>query len=216
MKKPPRVTEQLIERARAIECTGLPEDVRHIARLCVLDWIGVTLAANSDPLPRLLIDEAIADGGRPLATIIGHSLRVAPLQAALVNGAASPVLDYDDGNPAVIVHGSASILPGLLALAEGTGANGADVIAAFVAEYETGCRVALLVQPGHYARGYHSTCTIGTVAAATACARLRPPVSFCRKKHDFFEVAFPLPKKCWIFNCANPDMMNSAQFRDRN
>ena len=34
------------------------------------------------------------------------------------------------------------------------------------------CRVGLLVPPGHYARGYHNTCTIGTVAAATACAHL--------------------------------------------
>ena len=72
--------------------------MREIARQCVLDWIGVTLAASSDPLPRLLIDEALADGGKPLATVVGHSLRVAPLQAALINGATSHVLDYDDGN----------------------------------------------------------------------------------------------------------------------
>ena len=172
MKKAPGLTQRLVERARDIDYAGIPADVRGIARLCVLDWIGVTLAASSDALPRLLISEAIADGGKPLATIVGHPLRVAPLQAALINGTASHVLDFDDGNPTVIVHGSASILPGLLALAEATCATGADVVAAFVAGYETGCRVALLVQPGHYARGYHNTCTIGTVAAATACSHL--------------------------------------------
>jgi 2-methylcitrate dehydratase PrpD len=166
------ITRQLVERALAIEYAQLPSDVQEIAELCVLDWIGVTLAGSSESLPRLLIDEAIADGGRPLSTVVGHSERVAPLQAALINGSASHVLDYDDGNPTVILHGSASILPGLLALAEIEDINGAEFLAAFVAGYETGCRVALLIQPGHYARGYHNTATIGTLAAATACAHL--------------------------------------------
>jgi 2-methylcitrate dehydratase PrpD len=166
------ITRELVERALAIEYAQLPADVQQIARLCVLDWIGVTLAASSQSLPRLLIDEAIADGGKPLATLVGHSARVAPLQAALINGSASHVLDYDDGNPTVIVHGSASILPALLALAEVGHANGPELVAAFIAGYETGCRVALLIQPGHYARGYHNTSTIGTLAAAVACAHL--------------------------------------------
>jgi 2-methylcitrate dehydratase PrpD len=166
------LTRQLVERSRAIEYAGLPADVCELARQCVLDWIGVTLAASSDALPRLLIDEALADGGRPLSTVVGHSLRVSPLQAALINGAASHVLDYDDGNIIMIVHASAAILPGLLALGEMRSSNGAELVAAFIAGYEMGCRVALLVQPGHYARGYHNTCTIGTVAAATACAHL--------------------------------------------
>ena len=166
------LTQQLIERGRVIDWANLPDDVREIARQCVLDWIGVTLAASSDPLPRLLMKEAIADGGKPLATIVGHSLRVTPLQAALINGTASHVLDYDDGNITMIVHASAAILPGLLALGEMRGANGTELVAAFIAGYEMGCRVGLLVQPGHYARGYHNTSTIGTVAAATACSHL--------------------------------------------
>src|SRR6185295_7398770 len=140
------VTRRLIERARNIECSQLPADVRAVARQCVLDWIGVTLGASSDPLPRLLLDAALADGGHPLATVVGHPVRVAPLQAALINGAASHVLDYDDGNITMIVHASVAILPGLLALAEVRGANGDAVIAAFIAAYETACRVGLLVQ----------------------------------------------------------------------
>jgi 2-methylcitrate dehydratase PrpD len=82
------------------------------------------------------------------------------------------VLDYDDVNMSMNGHPSAAILPGLLAVAEVRGANGAELIAAFLAGYEMACRVGLLVAPGHYARGYHATCTEGTVAAATACAHL--------------------------------------------
>lgn len=166
------VTKQLVEHTHSIEYTRLPSDVRELARQCVLDWIGVTIAGSEDALPRLLIDDALAEGGKPVASVVGHSPRVAPLQAALINGAASHVLDYDDVNLSLNGHPSAAILPGLLALAEAGSANGAELVAAFIAGYEMACRVGLLVQPGHYARGYHNTCTIGTVAAATACAHL--------------------------------------------
>ncbi len=166
------LTRRLVERTQAIEWSGLPADVREIARQCVLDWIGVALAGSRDPLPRLLLDEALAEGGKPVATVVGHSVRVAPLQAALINGCASHVLDYDDVNLSMNGHPSAVILPGLLALAEAERASGPQLIAAFIAGYETACRVGLLVAPGHYLRGYHATSTVGVVAAAAACAHL--------------------------------------------
>ena len=104
--------------------------------------------------------------------MIGHAVRVTTTQAALVNGASSHVLDYDDVNLSMNGHPSAAVLPGLLALAEARDASGSDMIAAFVAGYEIACRVGLLVAPGHYRRGYHATSTVGAVAAAGACAHL--------------------------------------------
>jgi len=69
-------------------------------------------------------------------------------------------------------HPSVAILPGLLALAELTGASGREVISAFVAGYETACRIGVALQPGHYNLGFHSTGTVGSFGAAAACARL--------------------------------------------
>jgi 2-methylcitrate dehydratase PrpD len=43
---------------------------------------------------------------------------------------------------------------------------------AFLTGYETACRIGLLVAPGHYEEGFHSTATIGTFGSAAACARL--------------------------------------------
>jgi 2-methylcitrate dehydratase PrpD len=45
-------------------------------------------------------------------------------------------------------------------------------VAAFVAGYETLCRVGQLVAPGHYERGFHSTATVGSFGSAAACAHL--------------------------------------------
>ena len=52
-------------------------------------------------------------------------------------------------------HPSVAILPALLALAEAQGAAGRDVIAAFVAGYETACRIGAALRPGHYNLGFH-------------------------------------------------------------
>ncbi len=166
------VTATLVEWALARDTARLPADVREAARRCVLDWMGVALAGASDPLIRILTGAAQDEGGYPACAMVAQHERVAPLQAALINGAAGHVLDYDDVNTGMTGHPTAAILPALLALAETRDASGAELIAAFVAGYETAARVGLLVAPGHYARGYHNTCTIGVIAAAAGCARL--------------------------------------------
>src|SRR5262245_7255490 len=101
------LTLELVERARAIRWSSAPQDVRDLARQCLLDWIGVTLAAAGDPLARLLLDDALAEGGTPAASLVGHAERVTASQAALINGATSHVLDYDDVNLSLTGHPSA-------------------------------------------------------------------------------------------------------------
>src|SRR5690606_33225606 len=50
--------------------------------------------------------------------------------------------------------------------------SGRDFLTAFIAGFETECRVGTLVAPDHYARGFHATGTVGTFGAAAACAHL--------------------------------------------
>jgi len=150
----------------------LPTDARLLVRQCLLDWIAVTLPGAREPLTHMLAEEAREQGGMPHATVVGHGFATSCRQAALVNGAASHALDYDDVNMSFTGHPSVVLVPALLALAEARGASGADFMTAFVAGYETLCRIGAAVSPGHYAQGFHATGTIGTFGAAAACARL--------------------------------------------
>ncbi|MCC6533404.1 MAG: MmgE/PrpD family protein [Burkholderiales bacterium] len=169
---PREVTRALVERALAIDYARLPEWVRELARHCMLDWFGVTFAGMDDPLVDLLLDEARAEGGRASATIVGRGARSTRLQAALINGTASHVLDYDDVNLNINGHPSAVLVPAVLAVAEEVDADGMEALAAFVAGYEFACRAGRLAAPGHYLKGYHATSTVGGLGAAVACARL--------------------------------------------
>jgi 2-methylcitrate dehydratase PrpD len=166
------LTRVLAAKASALPYDDLSAPVREIARQCVLDYLGVALAGAGDSLVRILLDEMAEAGGSPQATVIGHDARLPALSAALVNGAAAHALDYDDVNMAMPGHPSVAILPGLLALAELKGSSGREVITAFVAGYETACRIGAALQPGHYNLGFHSTSTVGSFGAAAACARL--------------------------------------------
>jgi 2-methylcitrate dehydratase PrpD len=167
------LTRALTEQARAWRCADLPEEVRALARQCVLDYLGVTFAGAAEPLTALLRAELEEQGGKPEAAVIGHKVRLPAVSAALVNGAAGHALDFDDVNMAMPGHPSVAILPALLALAEARGAGGQALIAAFVAGYELQCRIGTTIAPWHYdVLGFHATATIGSFGAAAACAHL--------------------------------------------
>lgn len=166
------VTALLSEHCRKIRYETLPAEAIEAAKHCLLDWLGVTLAGSNEPLAVMLREDALTDGGRPQATLLGGGQRVTAKQAALVNGAASHALDYDDVVLAMSGHPSVPVWPALLALAEWRGGSGKDVLAAFVAGFEMESRVGYLVMPSHYSTGFHSTGTLGTFGAAAACAHL--------------------------------------------
>ena len=167
-----KLTRTLAAQASAVIYEALPEPVRELARQCVLDYYGVALAGADDPLATILVDELAEAGGAAQASIIGHRVKLPALSAALVNGAIGHALDYDDVNLAMPGHPSVAILPGLIALAEQRNSTGREVVAAFVAGYETACRIGMALRPGHYDRGFHATGTVGAFGAAAACAHL--------------------------------------------
>jgi 2-methylcitrate dehydratase PrpD len=165
-------TRALARKFAALEYEALPPQAHELARQCILDYFGVAVAGAGDELVRVLLDELAEAGGASQASVIGHRSRLPALSAALLNGAAGHALDYDDVNMAMPGHPSVAILPGLLALAEMRRSSGREVITAFVAGYETACRIGAALQPGHYNLGFHSTGTVGAFGAAAACARL--------------------------------------------
>ncbi len=142
------------------------------ARHAVLDWTGVTLAARDEPIVTALLRDAVDGGETGAAPLVGRPERLTPAFAALVNGAASHALDFDDVNARVHGHPTVAILPALLAAAPARGATGADVVDALIVGTEVACAVGEMLGPAHYDRGFHATSTVGCLGAAAAVARL--------------------------------------------
>src|SRR5262249_32117436 len=121
------LTSDLVADLRALATGDLPADVGTIAKLCILDWLGVAIAGAGEPLVPMLIEEmpASADGA---CTLIGHAARAAPVNAALINGAADDALDYSDCIRVMNGHATATVLPAALALAEAQASPGGDLL----------------------------------------------------------------------------------------
>lgn len=112
------ITHALVEKSLETRFESLPAEIIELSKQCLLDWLGVTIAGASEPLVEILVEQVKSEGGNPQVSLIGRSEKVSRNQAALVNGAASHALDYDDVNLAIEGHPSVAVIPGLLALAE--------------------------------------------------------------------------------------------------
>jgi 2-methylcitrate dehydratase PrpD len=162
---------ELAKRINALTYDKLPPEAIHWAKIGILDTVGVTLAGAHEDTTR--IPEGIVTAGSSGPSLIfGGNRRVAALDAALVNGTAAHALDFDDMTNRLGGHPSAPILPALFALADELGASGRDFIAAYVAGFETECKLGLGVHFHHYTKGWHPTATLGVFGSAAACARL--------------------------------------------
>jgi 2-methylcitrate dehydratase PrpD len=150
----------------------LPAGAVQAARSAILDCLGVMLAGSIDPPARIVQAVALAEGGTPLCTIIGTGRRTGAVWAALANGTAAHALDFDDTNFTLLGHPSAPVLSAALAAAELGLCDGRALIHAFLLGFEVETTLAAVINPEHYDRGWHATCTLGTLGAAAAASRL--------------------------------------------
>ena len=165
-------TESIAEWVATRPMSPLPSAAKTWAKHALLDWIGVAIGGSHEPLIEILIDEALEDGSQGESRLLGRTERVAMTQAALINGAASHVLDYDDVHQRVYGHPSAAVAPAVLALAERHRSSGQEVIEAFVIGYEVACQIGDMIGPSHDEKGWHATATLGTFGATAGAAAL--------------------------------------------
>src|SRR6266511_2438863 len=149
----------------------LPRPVVERTKELFLDWVAAALAGRGARPVRIL--ERFADqmgpGHGPSELLVSRR-RTSPLFAALVNGAASHIVEQDDLHNGSVFHPGTVVFPAALATAQRSGASGRDLLAAAVG-YEAGVRIGRFLGRSHY-RVFHTTGTAGTLAAAAATAHL--------------------------------------------
>ena len=140
------------------------------ARTAFIDTVGVMLAGSQLPPADIACDVVKLTGSTPAATIVGRDLRAAPQLAALANGVAGHCMDFDLTYFAG--QSIAAVIPAILPVAETSGANSTEMLSAFIIAAEIAGRVSRAANEAWRVGGWHSTGTVGVVAAAAACARL--------------------------------------------
>ena len=158
--------------ASTLRYEAIPDAVLRRCEDFLLDTLASILAgARSRPV--LSIEKfarAMGPADGPSEVLVSRR-KTSPMFAAMVNAASAHMVEQDDVHNGSVLHTAAVIFPPVLAVAQALRASGRDLLAAAVAGYEVGIRVGEFMGRSHY-KIFHTTGTVGTVAAAAAVGNL--------------------------------------------
>ena len=148
----------------------IPEEVIDRARRSLLDYLAVTCAGVEFQKEKLAnyYGFIFPEEGRFKAIGIGKNLVLK--ETVFLNGLNSHALDFDDGTNSGIIHLGSPIFSLLIPLAQGYDIKLNDLLKAAIIGYEASYTMAVSIQPGHKAMGYHATGTCGTLGATLAAS----------------------------------------------
>jgi 2-methylcitrate dehydratase PrpD len=171
-KKEEASTAALCRFVAELQFAEIPPRVIQFAKGLLIDWLGSALAGKGAPQVEAI--EAFARVMGPqvgASTIVTSRRKTSPYFAAMVNAAASHVVEQDDVHNGSVFHPATVIFPPVLAVAEAEGKSGREILTAAIAGYEVGIRIGEFLGRSHY-QVFHTTGTAGTLAAAAAVGKL--------------------------------------------
>ena len=168
-------TTRFAEHVATLRYEDLPPALIALLKQCLLDTLGVSLAATTlAPEAKLLVDYVEELGGKPVATIWGYGLKAPTPWAVLVNGSLGHMVDYDDVGAGG--HVSIVTVPVALAVAEALGGvTGRDLITAVAAgtDLHTRLNCGIRIPDWTMTEGWFPTQLFGFLSGAATAARLR-------------------------------------------
>lgn len=165
-------TKDVANFVAATSVDRLPSDVLAKAKMCILDTLGSSLAAQDTKSANCVIGLVRALGGKEESTLVGVGVKVPAPLAAWANSMLASALDIDDGisGPAGHAgHHGSMVVPSSLCLAESQGLTGKSFLEAVVVGYEVGIRAGYVL--GSLPRS-HQGGPIGSYGVAAASAKL--------------------------------------------
>jgi len=170
-------SQVLAQYAANLQFSDIPTRVIRKTEDLLVDWVGSALAGKGARAVESVakftaqmtpVQNQAYPGG---AEILIHRTFSSPMFAAMVNAAASHVVEQDDVHNASVFHPATVVFSPALAVAQAIGASGQEFLTACVAGYEVGIRVGEFLGRSHY-KIFHTTGTAGSLAAAAAVGRL--------------------------------------------
>jgi len=96
----------------------IPDSAVMLAKMLILDWLGSAIVESTQKPGKMLLSIVDKSGGTPESTIIAHARETSYINAALVNGAMSHIVELDDVHKSSILHPGAVVIPATLAVFE--------------------------------------------------------------------------------------------------
>ncbi|ARK29925.1 MmgE/PrpD family protein [Halalkalibacter krulwichiae] len=168
------LSKRLAEHLVTINYEDLPEKAIEASKKCILDTIGVILAANTlGEGCQSFVNITLADGGNEQSTIFGFGQKVPASAAAFANGAMAHSMDFGESHDTAFVHASAPTVPAALAVAEALDhITGKDLITAVTLGNDLVCRLGLSITKNLLEYGWYMPPILGAFGATAAAGKL--------------------------------------------
>lgn len=165
-------SEEFLNALEEVRRKEIPGEVMARVRRSLLDYLAVTCAGAAFQREKLEKYFAFAMPEAGAFRAVGTGKDLVLQEAVFLNGLNAHALDFDDGTNSGIIHLGSPIFSLLLPLAQRYERSTEEVLRAAVVGYEASYTLAVSIQPGHKALGYHATGTCGVIGAALAASYL--------------------------------------------
>ena len=165
-------TQNLVRFCSELSFKKLPDEVKHKAKLCVLDYVANIYGSLELDAVRSVVDFLHSLGGPEAATALGCGFKTGLQNAAFINGTTAEAIEAQDGLRFGGNHPVSAVIPASFVMSESLNLPGTLLIEAVVAGYEVANRAAAAMHPFHTLSGFLPTGTCGTFGAAVAVSKL--------------------------------------------
>ena len=164
------ITPALIKYMAQARNTKLPDNVVHKAKHHILDTLAA-MVSGSVLKPGVLARQYVEQqGGPPEAQVVGSSMVISAVNAAIANGMMAHADETDDSNGSAGIHPGCAVLPAALAMGERENINGVELINSVVLGYDIGSRTTRALGRNEMRARNHLPFSIGGTMGAIAAA----------------------------------------------
>lgn len=175
------IAESLTRRIETVDHDQLPEAVRAVARLRLLDGLAVMAGGSAGPiagvLERYLAAAGRGSGSGSVTPFPRTDLQLTLEDAGLLTGTYANNQNYADTSLRSVAHNGSIVVPTVVIGAQGRTITGRQAIEATVAGYEVMEHMAMMLnngvpRMGSQLKGFRPTASCGAIGTVATLARL--------------------------------------------
>lgn len=168
------ITRELARFAVNSTFDSMPQNVQHEGLRAFVNFVGCAAGGAQEDVVTKMIEAVTEFNGKNDCVIIGRSIRLDALNAALINSLSSASLSFNDTHYATVAHPTSPVGAALVSMAARLKFSGRQLIHALVLGDEIQCRVGNIVvtPPAEVSVGLSMAGLVGCIGAAVAAGKI--------------------------------------------
>ncbi len=168
------ITREIARFAVNTHFDALPANVQHEGLRAFVNYVGCAAGGASEPVCLKMLETISEFNGKSDCVVIGSSVKLDALNAALMNSLASAALSFNDTHYQTVIHPTSPVGAALVSMAMRRRISGKQLIEAVVLGDELCCRIGniLCTPPAECNVGLSTTGLLGCIGAAIAAGKV--------------------------------------------